>query len=62
MIDVGLYIIHIFVVQTLFSPFEVLEAVELTLGGDMVLSDMKLLKWNYSHQDSRSRSTKHNGC
>jgi hypothetical protein len=37
--------------QTMFSPFDITAAVELTLGGDMVLTDLHRLQWNYAHKD-----------
>ncbi|KAK7113101.1 lysosomal alpha-mannosidase-like [Littorina saxatilis] len=38
-------------IQKLFTTFDITAATELTLGGDMVLSDMNKLKWNYPHDD-----------
>lgn len=42
--------------QTLFSPFDITAAVELTLGGDAVLSDLKRLQWNYPSKDQKKSS------
>ena len=38
--------------QHLFTPFDITAAKELTLGGDMLLSDLKRLQWNYAHEDA----------
>ncbi|KAK7113102.1 lysosomal alpha-mannosidase-like [Littorina saxatilis] len=43
--------------QDLFSAFDVTGAIELTLGGDMVLSDLNRLAWNYPHEDETRRKT-----
>ncbi|KAL8603557.1 hypothetical protein ACOMHN_022509 [Nucella lapillus] len=38
--------------RKLFSTFDIVEAIELTLGGDMALADLKRLQWNYPHEQS----------
>lgn len=47
-----------FFLQYLFTPFDIVAATELTLGGDMVLTDLNRLKWNYPHDDADQTTQK----
>ncbi|XP_076458768.1 lysosomal alpha-mannosidase-like [Babylonia areolata] len=40
--------------KKLFSTFDIVDATELTLGGDMALADMKRLRWNYPRDNGHS--------
>ena len=53
-------VLFLFSPQHLFTPFDISAAAELTLGGDMVLADLKRLQWNYPHQDT-DQATKKTG-
>ncbi|KAK7113104.1 lysosomal alpha-mannosidase-like [Littorina saxatilis] len=43
--------------QDLFIPFDIIAATELTLGGDMVLSELNKLQWNYPHEDDHYQNS-----